>query len=297
MKFRVRYTVPIAAVVFAAAFVFASLTGRQDAARKGPASGRIDQTREALPQSTVPVQFSEPRDRAHTGGDPHARLGPDQIVKVALQHLAEGRRGEAMLTLDSGISSFPKDPQLRGVRGSIHLQHQDFAKALSDFEAAIAEKPDDALLLVNRAQAYRSFDRIDEALVDLNKAINLLPDLVAARFNRGALYVTMGELEKAKADFEHSVAVDPHVAAPRFNLAITLDGLGRRGEAIAEMQHFLKVATQENWKKVAKEHPESRHPGKLEEGCQRANRGLAETKRNGQGRVGAAARSGGAVYG
>lgn len=213
----------------------------------------LDQIQKAFPQSTVPKEFYKRGKGPHGSGDPHAKLGPGKLVTVALQHLAEGRRDDAMRTLNSGIASYPKNPELRGVRGSIYLQHKEFAKALSDFEAAVAERPDDALLLVNRAQGYRSFNRLDEALADLNKAIELKPDLVAARFNRGALYVNMRKLEEAKADFEHCIAVDPHVAAPRFNLAIALDGLGQREEAVKEMERFLKVAKQESWKKVARE--------------------------------------------
>ncbi|GAB4239343.1 MAG: hypothetical protein Kow0032_26400 [Methyloligellaceae bacterium] len=213
----------------------------------------LDRIQKSFPQSTVPKDFFRRGKGPHGSGDPHAALGPGKLVKVALQHLSEGRRAEAMKTLNSGIERYPDDPQLRGIRGSIYLQHKEFAKALSDFEAGLKARPDDVLLLVNRAQTYRSFNRTDEALADLNRAIKLQPDLVAARFNRGALYLSLRKLEEARADFEHCVSVDPHEAAPRFNLAIVLAELGKREEAIAEMERFLKIARSDSWKKVARE--------------------------------------------
>lgn len=252
MLFYRRLKVPLALAVLIVAVCAAPL-GQASSEPRALSAKELDEIRKVLPQSRIPREFYQGKKGPHGKGDPHAQLGPDRLVKVALQHLAEGRRGEAMKTLDAGVTKFPENVQLRGIRGSIFLQHSDYTKALSDFEAALRIKPDDPLLLVNRAQAYRSFNRLEEALTDLDKAVELMPDLVPARFNRGSIYVTKGDFVKARADFERCIAIDPHVAAPRFNLAVTLEGLGQRKEAIAEMERFLKIAKVEGWKKVAQE--------------------------------------------
>lgn len=208
-------------------------------------------SREPQNRSMIPI----PRrpGKAHGKGDPHATLGPEKLVKVALQHIAEGRHSEALSTLNGGLARYPDATKLMGVRGVLLLQAGQVSDALKDFEAAVAKSPDDALLLVNRAQAYREFGRIDAALSDLNKVLETRPHFVAALFNRGAIYLKRDEFEKARQDFEQCVAVDPHAAAPRFNLAIALDGIGRRDEAIAEMEQFTKIAEKDSWRTIAQQ--------------------------------------------
>jgi tetratricopeptide (TPR) repeat protein len=200
-----------------------------------------------LPMTPIPGKPG----KAHGNGDPHAALGPEKLVKVALQHIAEGRQGEALNTLNSGLAKYPKATKLMGLRGVLLLQTGEVSAALRDFEAAVALSPDDVLLLVNRAQAYRQFGREDAALADLDKVLKLKPDFVAALFNRGAVHLKSDKFEEARKDFERCIAIDPHAAAPRFNLAMALEGLGRRDDAVAEMEQFVKAAQKESWKKIA----------------------------------------------
>ncbi|MEQ8825307.1 MAG: tetratricopeptide repeat protein [Filomicrobium sp.] len=198
-----------------------------------------------------PAQTPIPRTtKAHGKGDPHSALGPEKLVKVALQHIGEGRQVEALNTLSSGLQKFPDATKLRGIRGVLMLQSGQYADALKDFEAALNMTPNDVLLLVNRAQAYRQFGRRDEAMADLNKVLELKPDFVAALFNRGAIYLKEAKFEDARKDFEKCVAIDPHAAAPRFNLAMALDGLGRRPEAISEMEQFTKATKKDTWRDI-----------------------------------------------
>ena len=187
----------------------------------------------------------------HGKNNPHSKLSPEQRVQVALQHLAEGRRGEALESLGRGIGKHPNHPQLRGIRASLFLQDKQYAKALADLEVALKATPDDPLLLVNRAQAYRGFKRDEAALADLNRALDLNPKLVGAQFNRGTLFFQQGKYKEALADFEQCVAIDPHAAAPRFNLAMTLDAVGERDKAVGELENFLKTAKHEGWRKIA----------------------------------------------
>ena len=188
---------------------------------------------------------------AHGKSDPHAKLNANRLVRVALQHLAEGRKKEAIMSLDSAIKKFPDSEKLYGVRGSIYMQEKQYSLALSDFERAVKIKPDNPLLLVSRAQAYRKFKRFDAAMKDFDKAIRIAPDLVAARFNRGALLFYQGKIREAATDFEHSASINPHAAGPRFNLAIAHGALGDPDKAIAEMKQFLKISKNEKSRKIA----------------------------------------------
>jgi tetratricopeptide (TPR) repeat protein len=231
------------------------------------------------PQSVprVPVRPRGPHARA----DPHYRLSPEKLVKVALQHLAEGRPAEAMKTLDAAIARYPEHYQLRGVRASLHLQHRRYAKALADLEVALKSRPDDPLLLVNRAQAYRGFRRDEEALADLNHALRIRPDFIGALFNRGALLFEKKRYREALRDFEKVAELDPHLPAARFNIAVTYEALGERGKAMKELRDFLRIARHKGWVAVALKQlnnwrkMEGQPPLKLEEVAPQLAAGMA----------------------
>ena len=187
----------------------------------------------------------------HGQHDPHAELGPERLIKVALQHDREGRLELALKTLADGIAKYPASAELYAVRASLRLQMQQVSVALRDLEKAAQLAPEDAQIRVNRAQAYRSFGRYDEAMQDLDFAVDTAPDLLAARFNRGALRYARREFDRALADFDHCIAVDPHSPAPYFNRASTYWELGRSDAALADLERFLELADNAEWKQAA----------------------------------------------
>ncbi len=189
-----------------------------------------------------------------SGTDPHIALGPDQHVRVALQHRSEGRIAEALVVLDQAIAKFPDNAQLYGVRSDIRRHNRDLAGALGDMEKAVRLDPKDALYLVGRSQLYLRFERLKEAEADLSSAIELQPDLVAARFNRGTLYAHNGEYDKALVDLEACIAADPHLPAPYFNRGSVYYNMGRKEEAVADIEHFIELAADnESWKSSARD--------------------------------------------
>jgi len=188
---------------------------------------------------------------AHRPKDPHLALGPEKLIRVALQHLDEGRPDHAVTTLSDALKRFPGDGGILLVRGSLLLQQGKTADALRDLEQAARATPDKAAIYVNRAQAYRRFERDREALADLDRAIELDPDSIAARFNRGSMHFNAGRFEKALADFERCIAIDPHAAPPYFNLAATREQLGDKAGAAADLKRFLELAKAEEWRKLA----------------------------------------------
>jgi tetratricopeptide (TPR) repeat protein len=213
----------------------------------------------AVPSSVAaPAPASPPAHRPKTSGphgqqDPHAALGPERLLKVALQHDAEGRLELALKTLAEGIARYPDAAPLYAVRASLRLARQQTSLALQDLEKAVALAPDDARIRVNRAQAYRAFGRFDAALEDLDIAVARQPDLLPARFNRGALRYADGDFERALSDFEHCIAVDPHAPAPYFNRASTYWQLGRGEEAMHDLERFLELVDNAEWKRAAED--------------------------------------------
>ena len=191
--------------------------------------------------------------RPHGQHDPHAKLGPEKLITVALQHRAEGRYPEALDVMDQAISKYPENAQLYTIRGSLRLEQNRLTEALKDLEIAAKLDPTDPTILVNRAQVYKGFGRNDDALKDLNRAVELNPDFLAARFNRGSMYHSKGELEKALVDFDHCIALEPHLAAPYFNRASTYEAMGQKDNAIADFKRFIELSDNKEWKKTAQQ--------------------------------------------
>ncbi len=189
----------------------------------------------------------------HRGRNPHARLTPDQHIKVALKHFTEGRAPQALGALAQALRQYPKSAELYNVRASIELNDDDTSSALSDIEQAVKLNPENPLYHVARAQIYLKFERQAEAMADLNKAVELNPDLVPARFNRGALLAYQGKNRQALADFDHCIAIDPHLPAPYFNRGSLYHALGETQKARNDLRRFIQIAPAESWKQSARD--------------------------------------------
>ena len=113
---------------------------------------------------------------AHRQPDPHASLGADKILQVALQHLDEGRVELALQTLNQAIGKYPGDGLLLSVRASIFLQQQQASLALEDFNRCIELQPDVPAAWFNRASTYEALGRRAEAIGDLQRFLELEPD-------------------------------------------------------------------------------------------------------------------------
>jgi tetratricopeptide (TPR) repeat protein len=174
---------------------------------------------------------------AHKSGDPHAKLDPEQLATVALQHLDESRTGLALQTLDEALARFPDHAMLLSLRASIHFQNGQTSLALTDLNA----------------QALRQFGRDQDARRDLDGAIEIDDRFVAAYFNRGSLSFEAGDYAAALADFDRCIEIEPAVAAAWFNRASTHEAMGKRELAIADLEHFLSLDLEDNWKQMGRD--------------------------------------------
>jgi tetratricopeptide (TPR) repeat protein len=189
--------------------------------------------------------------RPHGQHDPHGKLTAEQHVNVALKHIQDGRKGEAMRTLDMAVAQFPDSAMVRAVRGSVLLQEGRIAPALEDLEVAVRLDPADVQVYVNRANAYQRFGRHKEAMADLNKAIELDRNFVPAYFNRGFMRFNQRDLPGALVDFDQCIAIDPHAPGPYFNRAAVYDSMGKTGLAVADMTRFKELVKDDKSRKMA----------------------------------------------
>ena len=210
------------------------------------------------PKSAEVLRHIDPLDAdraysSHRGKNPHRELTAEQEISVALQHYQEGRKPEAMVSINQAIAKYPESAKLYDVRATMALQNGETKEALADIEKAVLLDSKNPIYLVNRSQLYLKFHREEQALDDLNKAIELNADLVPARFNRGSLLAYQGKNEEAIKDFDQCIALNPHLPAPYFNRGSVYKTLGKKDLAVKDMENFIQIANNEKWKKSAQD--------------------------------------------
>ncbi len=85
-------------------------------------------------------------------------------------------------------------------RGTYHLQHHAYHKALKDFDAAISAQPAYAEAYNNRGVALKRLGRLEDALQSLNKALQLAPTYHTANLNRSNVLLELERFDEAAAD-------------------------------------------------------------------------------------------------
>ncbi len=189
----------------------------------------------------------------HRGPNPHAKLTSEQQIQVAAQHMAAGRKPQAMAVLTQALAKYPHNAELFKMRAVLEMEQNDIKGALADMEQAVKLAPDNPMYRIMRSSLYLRFERREEALADLNKAVELSPDLVPARFNRGSLLANLGRERDALADFDHCVQTEPGLPAPWFNRGSMHWALGEKDQARSDIRRFIELAEEPQWKKAGED--------------------------------------------
>ena len=71
---------------------------------------------------------------------------------------------------DAAIKVNENQPLAYAVRGAIHADQQEYAKAIQDLTKAIELDPKNYFALVNRAESYEKIGDFKEAIVDLARS-------------------------------------------------------------------------------------------------------------------------------
>ncbi|HEY7643037.1 MAG TPA: sulfotransferase [Steroidobacteraceae bacterium] len=156
-------------------------------------------------------------------------------VAVALDHLAAGRKEEAIATLRKALRENPDNVD------ALHALAQAYwgdDERVSDIEALLRRATELAPALVSAwtllGMLLHKEDRHEEAIGCYQRAIDIAPDNASAWSGLGANYALIGNMEQAAAAYERSVALQPEAAAMHMSYAHALKALGRQPEALAE---------------------------------------------------------------
>ena len=141
--------------------------------------------------------------------------GADELSDVQRLHYA-GQTNAAMLLADKILSTRPKDPQMRFMKGVMLADTQRSAEARTVFEKLTDDYPDLAEPYNNLAALYAQAGDYPRARAALEQALGTNPGYATAQENLGDVYVALAGQAYARA-----VQLDPAntSAAPKLALA------------------------------------------------------------------------------
>jgi len=135
--------------------------------------------------------------------------------------------------------SLKKKPGTAGVLnnlGQVHYLQNDFDAAIKDFTAAITSAPDHFIALNNRALCLIAKEDFDGALRDLNAALKLNQKYPEALNNRGVVFSKKGDYPAAIKDYSAALEIDDKYIDAYGNRSFAYRQLKKFTEAISDLQ-------------------------------------------------------------
>ncbi len=137
----------------------------------------------------------------------------------------------ALAQNDEPSETPPTDAVGFATRAATYLQHDAFARAISDLDQAVKLDPTSSKYVYDRGVAHFENQQDDLALADFNRALQLNPADAFALDARGELYLFKDDMRRAQADFAAAAKVAP--ADPQ--------RLRRETSAYEESGHFAEA--------------------------------------------------------
>lgn len=152
------------------------------------------------------------RAAAALAGQPPEAFAPDDRAAVAA----------ATAEYLASLQVRPDDSQSRYNLGNYHLERQDFARAIAEYDAASRFLPQSLPPHVNRALAYAALGQNEQAEANLRRALAIDPANAAVNLNLGMLLAEQGKLREAEQALRTALKSDPLSAQAAYNLGVML---------------------------------------------------------------------------
>jgi eukaryotic-like serine/threonine-protein kinase len=138
---------------------------------------------------------------------------------------------EAITELDQALRVNPRHYWSWLQRGICHVEINEQALAVGDFNACIALWPEFAWGYFNRGNVLDQLGKKSEALADYTLALGRDPDLTSAYLNRALVYLDTGRPAPALADLDQAAAKGADDVNLHAGRGLALEALGRHQEA------------------------------------------------------------------
>ena len=148
--------------------------------------------------------------------------GIEDSVKLAAEHEAAGRLGEAEAVLDRILEKNPKDAEAVHLKGVLAGRGGRTAEGAELMERSIVIGPARPYYRRNLCEVYRTLGRYDDALRAGKKAAADDPADPICHANLSVLYYERGEPLEAIASGERALALNPNLPGAHFGLAEAL---------------------------------------------------------------------------
>ncbi len=170
-----------------------------------------------------------PAEAALSSGSPSLatpmRSDPRTIqtaVEQAARLAREGKREDALRSLDESLKRHPADPQLRFLYGVVLAEARRTDDAITVFEQLTQDFPELPEPHNNLAVMLAARGDLDRARAALENAVRALPGYALAQENLGDVYLRM-----AARAYERAGQLDPRNSASRDKLALARELLTR----------------------------------------------------------------------
>ena len=164
-------------------------------------------------------------------------MGPaDALFTLALDHLDEGRYGDAARVFTSLLEADPDDSESYSHRAIARFHLGKYGEALEDCDAALYLDAEDVDALCIRGEILMARGATSEALHDFNSAVGLNPRDADARLHRGRAHCKIGNWRRAVADLNEAILGNSDSAEAYWLRGQARQALGRRQAARADLQ-------------------------------------------------------------
>jgi len=157
---------------------------------------------------------------------------------------AQGKRDEAVATLEEALTVLPNAPNLMWAQASIYEQNGDFEDAIAVYEEMYAANSNAPVIANNLASLISTY-RTDEASLERAYAVARRLrgiDFPAFQDTFGWIAFRRGELDEALEHLEPAAAGLPDDALVQYHLARTYEALGRTEEALEQFRRTVSIA-------------------------------------------------------
>ena len=167
----------------------------------------------------LPAQVSSPVPSVPAPADERVELTElQQVQKLMLA----GQLQPALARAEAHLAKYPRDAQMRFVRGVILSELKETASARAVFEGLTEEFPELPEPYNNLAVIYASQGQLDRARTLLETALAVRPDYATAQGNLGDIYLQM-----SVDAYQRAAKLQPSDRAVSNKLALTRELLAR----------------------------------------------------------------------
>ncbi len=167
---------------------------------------------------------------------------PENFHLRGVAFLAHEEYLRAVSDFDESLRRAPRNSGALNNRGKAYYLLGDHRRAIRDFDAALNVEPSNVMFLNNRALAHLEAGSSRSALKDLQSALLIVPDFTEALNNRGIVYMRSEDHSSALKDFNAALKLDPKFVDALGNRASALRKQGRYSEAVLDLENAIMIS-------------------------------------------------------